>query len=409
MGDFHVDVDSLADGAWRAFREALADAIDELAAQSFLEVALDIGDDLDGAPPYIRVRRTGDRIALEVASNRVLGMRQRLAKRARRQLRGLGLSNPTASTPEYSSSYAVSYVDQVASVAVEALRGAFGVLHPAFLTSGDLTWRTASHLPTAQGVPSAPGAAVYPADREHLDLLVDGALFQMLGHAPHRDSDGDVPIRAGSAVVFVRSLGRAPLIQLFAEMVVEISDLEAAKHEAGVLNRQVDGVKFTLRDDKVIASADVLALPFADEHLLMVTTRMCDVVSQHDKDLARRVGGRTFIDDDDSSGSSSDGEEAEAEADNDIHPVMLCMLQLDATKPGSLRPKDAAKLCGHDSDLLLELIRWNEEQELAWREAREQAYAMNEVDEAEACEHERGHAHRTVKILRKALRRVLLG
>lgn len=145
------------------------------------------------------------------------------------------------------------------------------------------------------------------------------------------------------------------------------------------------------------------AAPFAAEHLQRLAARMCGVVSRHDKALAYRVGGRVFLDpsptvvDDDGPG-----------ADEAIHPVMQCMLQLDADKPGSVRPKVAAKLCGYDSQLLLDLIRWNEEQECAWRAARDEAFATDR-DEAEVCEIERAHAHQTVRVLRKALRRVLLG
>jgi hypothetical protein len=131
------------------------------------------------------------------------------------------------------------------------------------------------------------------------------------------------------------------------------------------------------------------------------------VVSRHDAALARRVGGRVFLDPAES--ISEENEDEYESVEEAIHPVMQCLLQLDADEPGSVRPEDAARLCGYDSDLLLELIRWNEEQEIAWRQARDEAYATGEDDEAEVCEIERAHADRTVKLLRKALRRVVLG
>lgn len=43
-----------------------------------------------------------------------------------------------------------------------------------------------------------------------------------------------------------------------------------------------------------------------------------------------------------------DTPEPEAPEDDAIHPVMLSLLQLDAEQPGSIRPKVAARLCGHD-------------------------------------------------------------
>ena len=82
-------------------------------------------------------------------------------------------------------------------------------------------------------------------------------------------------------------------------------------------------------------------------------------------------------------------------------------LQLDAERPGSLRPKEVARICGYDSALITELITWNEEQEIAWRRARDQA--ADDPEERAACEHERAHAEETVRLLRRTLRKVLLG
>jgi hypothetical protein len=404
MGDANLDLDTLIEGAWRRFRAALAEALDRLDERGTLQVTLDSGDQLDVASPYIQALRVGDSVVLEVASNRFLAGNLRLSKSCRRRLRGLGLAKPTVAAPNYWASFPVTHVDQVASVVVAAFRDAYGVVHPAFLISDDVEWGSDKCLPAAYSMGDA-RAATYPVDRDHLDQLIDQALTPMLGHTPERDSDGDVPLRAGSAVVFVRSHGRTPLIRLFAEMVVEIADTDAAVHEVDALNREIEGVKFSLHGDKVLASADLLALPFAAEHLQCLLAHVCDVVSSHDAALARRTGGRVFLDLGD---SDVDAESDARDDDEDIHPVMLCLLQLEAESPGSLRPKEAAKLCGYDADLLLELIRWNEEQEIAWREARDEAYATDGHDEAVVCEIERAHARRTVKLLRKALRQVLL-
>jgi len=52
----------------------------------------------------------------------------------------------------------------------------------------------------------------------------------------------------------------------------------------------------------------------------------------------------------------------------------------------------------------------DEEQEIAWRTACDNARdAGDPDDEADVCEHERAHAQRTTKLLRKALRLVLVG
>ena len=404
MSEQTVDLDAVTEQAWRDFREALADALEGLGEGAYVQVGLDIGVETEGATPYVQARLEGESVLLEVVSNRFLGDAHRLSKPARRHLRGLGLAKPSESQPNYWAGYARSHVDQAAAVAVSAFRVAFGVVHPAFLRTDDFTWGAEGLTPSPETRSEA--AATYPVDREHLHRLVDETLTPMLGHPPHRDCDGDIPICAGSAVVFVRSQGRLPLIRLFAQMVTAISDLEAAADEVAELIRAVEGVKFTLVEDWVVASADLLALPFAPQHLLVLVARVCDVVSGDDARLARRVGGRVFLDPGD---EGEDATEDGSGAADGIPRVMVRMLRLEAEKPGSLRPKVVAKLCGYDTDLLHELIRWNEEQQEAWRAARDEATAIGEYDEAEAFEHERAHARHTVRVLRKALRRVLLG
>jgi hypothetical protein len=402
-----VDLDALVELAWREFREAIADALEALDPGEWVQVGVDAGDDPTVAAPYVQALHHGDEIVLEVSSNTFLSTGQKLSRKGQSHLRRLGLTTPTKEAPNYWATYPLSHVDQAASVAVSAFRNAFGVVHPAFLLSDDVVWQSDSRLPTADVVPQPP-AAVHPTNREHLDLLIDQALTPMLGQTPRRDDDGDVPIRAGSAVVYVRSQWPMPSVQLFAQMVVGIDSPDAAVHELAALNHEIEGVKFALHGDTVVASVELLAAPFAAEQLQMLVAHLCEVVSRHDAALARRVGGRVFL------GTSQllpddEVDEEDAVDDDPIHPVMLCMLQLDAERPGSVGPATAAKLCGYDSDLLLELIRCNEGQEIAWRQARDEAYASDEDDEAEVCEIERAHASRTVTVLRTALRRVLLG
>lgn len=399
-------MDSRIEADWRKFRAALADAMAAMEDGGFMQAAVDPAEDLDvGAPPQVCVRRCGNSVVVEVPSNRQLATAWRLAKPARRHLHALGFAKPTkASRNYYRATYPASHVDQAASVAVSALRVAFGVVHPAFLHSRAFQWETQSHLPSPDALPTANAAAVRPVDREHLDLLVEQALTALLGHTPERDSDGDFPIAAGSGVVFVRSQVHSPSVWLFANMVVAIEDTDAALLEVDALNHGDGGVKFALYGDTLVASATLMAMPFLAEHLQVLVADMCDVVSGHDKALARRLGGQVY-----SLQPEATCVDGEPSAHEDMHPVMRCLLELDADRPGSVRPKVAARLCGYDSALILDLIRWNEEQEIAWREARDEAVATDHYDDAELCEIERAHAQRTVKVLRKALRRVLLG
>ena len=120
-----------------------------------------------------------------------------------------------------------------------------------------------------------------------------------------------------------------------------------------------------------------------------------------DLGVAAATGGRTFL-------GAPQAAPSEGEPDR-IHPVMARFLQLDALEEGSVDAHAMAKLCGYDDDLILKLIRWNEEQEIEWMQAHDDALDRGEQAEAAVCERERAHAERTVTLLRQTLHLVLLG
>jgi hypothetical protein len=196
-----------------------------------------------------------------------------------------------------------SHADHLAVMAVSALREVFGVRHPAFLV-GDVVIGEDLDLPQAAAVelPEEP-LAITPVGRQHLDQLVDQALVPLLGQLQCRDDDGDIPVVCGTAVVFVRTLAHAPLIRIWAEVAVEVSDHDRAKFEVGVLNRDRPFAKFVLVDDRIVAQVHVPASPFAPEHLRQALAMMCELADEVDDDLAVRVSGRRFLEPDDLDGT----------------------------------------------------------------------------------------------------------
>jgi hypothetical protein len=83
------------------------------------------------------------------------------------------------------------------------------------------------------------------------------------------------------------------------------------------------------------------------------------------------------------------------------------LAQLDAEQRGSVDPELAAGICGHDPEVILDLIRAAEEQEIAWRQARDAAALAGDVEEAAACESELRNAAASIRLLRRALRVVV--
>ena len=406
-----VDLDRVTTKAWRGFRHELADRIADLEPGEVLKVAVEaaVDEPESGCAPYIQFcRGEGVSVLGEVSGNRYLHVAHHLDKKVRRRLTEIGWSRPKPKHGLFNFRAEVdqSHADQLAVMAVTALREVFGVMHPAFLV-GDVGVGEDPDLPYADTVePPDEPLATTSDGLEHLDQLVGQALLPLLGQVPNRDDDGDIPVVSGTAVVFVRTLPHAPVIMVWAEVVVKISDLERAKFEVEVLNRERPFAKFVLVDDRIVAQVHLPAAPFVPEHLRQMLAMMCALADEVDDDLAVRVRGRRFLE-------PIELQEAGAGGQSDssvIHPAMRTLLQLDAESPGSIKPSLAARVCENDTELLLTLIRWNEEQEIAWRTARDDASDAGDLDdEADLCEYERAHARRTAKLLRKALRLVVEG
>jgi hypothetical protein len=167
----------------------------------------------------------------------------------------------------------------------------------------------------------------------------------------------------------------------------------------------------------------LLASPFVPRHLSETFTVLRDLADAVDDDLAARVSGLRYsdFDQDDADDTSAEAEgetadeaegetadEAEGEAADEMHTSMMTLLQLDAGRPRSISPALAAHICGNDPARLLRLITSEEEQEIEWLEARDEAREDGDSEElADVCEDERAHAERSVKLLRKALRYVV--
>ncbi|MCE5291719.1 MAG: YbjN domain-containing protein [Nocardiaceae bacterium] len=393
MSHSRSGLDDALESAWRRFLASLADALDELEPRAALDVRREGLDEFDGVAASVHMRRDGDHIVVEAASNRVLASSQKLSKTARRQLRELGFAKSSKGAQHYTVVLPATHVDQVASLVVDALRRAYVVVHPSFLITS-VDWHVARHLPEAR----ASVEVVRPGGKVHLDELIEEVLRPMLGHRPIRDFDGDFRYPEGSAVVFIQTRRHSPLIRLFAQMVLGVQDHDAALRAVNDLNREILGITFTLDGDKVVASAELQGSPFVAEHLEILVTHLADTVASRDAELAERLGGRVYANVDVCSSPADD-------APPEIHPVMVDLFHVESAGPGSLRASVVAAMCGYDAGLLNNLIRWNEDQEERWRKSRDHAHGTNEHDFAQVCEAQRAHAARTVRTLRKALRR----
>jgi hypothetical protein len=293
-----VSLETATEQAWMSFRRRLADRLSELDAGAvvLVEVEGDHVADVDGCTPYVQAFLDEEGVGLiaEVSANVFLHPQHRIGKEQRRQLRELGWLKPQKGAERRNHGVLVdpSRADEVAVMMVRALREVFGVVHPAFLV-GECEEEDST---TADVVASDERLAVQPEDKDDLERLVEEALTPLFGCAPSRDSDGDMAVVSATAVVFVRVLPDRPIVHLFAELAVEVTEHERARFEVDVLNRDRRFAKFLLVDDVVQTHVYLPAAPFVPEHLRAALAMMCELADEVDDDLAVRVGGRRFLD-----------------------------------------------------------------------------------------------------------------
>ncbi|MGV0731529.1 YbjN domain-containing protein [Mycolicibacter sinensis] len=163
-----------------------------------------------------------------------------------------------------------------------------------------------SFLQQVAGVLGLGGNSDSPKTKDDLDAWLKTTIEEAFGITDiQRDEDGDVPIRYGSAVVFIRrSDPESPFLEIFAPLLEGFTITPDVYEAVNALNRQVPMAKATVDADnkEIILSADVLiAHTLSPDNLMFAVELVADTADHFDTLLQKRFGGRTMLDDDDDS------------------------------------------------------------------------------------------------------------
>jgi hypothetical protein len=295
------DVDRSTARAWTEFEVRLSEVISMIDESADLTICTAAVRHVGG--PFVRFRCPAPHtIRAEAASNATLSSDHQLGPDQLTAMEELGWQPPGAEPeagPDFWVQRPQDEADQLAGLAVAALRDVYGVLHPVFLAPDQLA-EVLQPAPPGELVPAFDPddvTAVVPASRSHLDALVDAELTGIFGHAPMRDRDGDVAIRVGSAMLFLRSATDAQEVVLFAPVVHEVAGGRSRATEVlNDLNVEARWVKFQLVRDRVFVVSSVPARPFVPAHLQQAVRIMAETADSVDDELARKLNGRTTFD-----------------------------------------------------------------------------------------------------------------
>lgn len=427
-----VDFDGDNERSWTAFQVRLSGWLEAMDDQESLVLGVITATESDdGSDPYVLVTGFGDgHLRGEVSSNVYLGAEHAVSDANDELLRSSGWGAP--SDGNFAVHLPRTESDRLARMAVDALRDVFGVAHPAFLETTDAeAGRVLGLTAPAEEVPELEQErhlereeVLVPIPKDHDDLwvLVDEALVALFGVELDHDDDGDVPLPHGDHVVYVRVLETDPVVAIFANIVVDVEDIDAARREVGILNRTHGITRFIVVGTTVMVKVEFVCLPFASAHLESMLRLAFGVIIEVADDLLLRVGGRFPLtglldsleeaedqDDSDEVFDSSEDEEDEVvdedffgeqpetyERHEAIGPVMRLgrardrrvvdlIFERNLHGRAHVDPELIADVCDRDPGTIhgvLEIVR---EQEIVWTAGRRLAEETGDTNEAARC------------------------
>ncbi len=301
------DIDRSTAQAWTEFQDRLSEVVSMIDDSGDLTIGTESVTEPDG--PWLRFSSpTRDVVRVQAAGNRSLGEDFQLEAEDLAAMEGLGWHPPEA-VPGGSQDFWVERPqddsDGLAALAVATLRDVYGVQHPVFLAPDQLAevLKPTAGLEPAAEFDAEDVTAVVPSNRTHLDRLVDTELTEMFGHQPFRDDEGDVAIRVGSTMLFLRTTPDAREVVLFAAVVHDITGRSRAAEVLNDMNVEARWVKFQLVRDRVFVTTSVHARPFVPAHLQQAVRIISDVADGVDDALAAKLNGRTTFNGPDDPGS----------------------------------------------------------------------------------------------------------
>jgi hypothetical protein len=325
--------------AWREFAGALAALLPTLSEGAHVDITLDPTASGTGTAVYsvsMRVLPEGVIEALAVG-NAGLPEGFRMDRASVADLVALGWSPPGV-LPGSGDSFGLrtnaTAAKQLATVVSRTLRDVYGAPHPAFLVY-------LVHDDEDEPIDTAPlGTARHePSIDDELsldDLDEDGVLSEALANAADDvipleervrtvvatmskttvdqlqvDTDGDIGIRAGSAMVFVRVRDNPPLVDVFSPILTEVEPTEQLYVKLSELTNRMPIGRLYCAQDTVWASIPVFGRNFQATHLMLAVQVMTGLADELDDRLHGEFGGKRFFGEGDKPAPAKDAKDGD--------------------------------------------------------------------------------------------------
>ncbi|GAA3980005.1 hypothetical protein GCM10023085_72850 [Actinomadura viridis] len=113
-----------------------------------------------------------------------------------------------------------------------------------------------------------------------------------------RDEEGDIPIRRGSALYYVRVGQREPYrVEVVSSVLSGVEESYELLRELNEINSGIYGIQAYHRKGRVIFSADMLAESLQAEELERACALISGCADKYDDELQAKFGGRKTFED----------------------------------------------------------------------------------------------------------------
>jgi Putative bacterial sensory transduction regulator len=293
------------DMSWEQFGGRLAAVLGRMAAGSYLILSSRADDEIVYYVQFAQGGRGGFRA--EAESNNFLAGRWALSPAQEEQLAGLGWQCPMPGDSDLNfmrqwptpAPYA-----EIASLALRSLREVYGIERPSELVyrrfaKGGRDFAEPELGIAAERATTPTGRVQGAAPRlAELIPLVERAVKGFLGTDEIvRDKDGDIPIRQGSALLFVRTIdGVPPVVRVFSLVLHSVESSPPLLEALNEINAKIMFGRVMWGSDRVMVSAEVPAIGISAEQIAFVCLQIGALADHLDDELGDRFGGRKRFD-----------------------------------------------------------------------------------------------------------------
>ena len=321
-----ADLSAKVAEAWADFDRALADALPKLPAGSTLDMTLDPTASGVGEAVYsVSVDLQGSDLRAAAVSNSLLPPEHRLSRKAIGELVALGWSPPgvmVAGDERFGLQLPVADAPRMAAIVSRTLREGYGTPHPAFLmysvepapAGAEASLPLGAARPVPESHPAGKPPAMVELELSGLSLpdKVATVIAAMLNTTPDAlpvDSEGDVGIRSGSAMVFVRVRDEPPLVDVFSPVLTGVEANEQLYVRLSELTHRMPIGRLYFSGETVWASVPVFGRDFQATHLMLAVQVMTGLADELDDRLHGEFGGKRFFVDSDRQAAVSSTED----------------------------------------------------------------------------------------------------